>query len=70
MENLTNEECQVLVHAIKTTAKVVEALSEHVLRHLPEDTFTIYADQFKSGSDFMQRAVYQLEKIQKRLQGE
>ncbi len=63
----TNEECQVVIHAIKGIAKAVKNIAEHVRMNLREDTFKFVDDNLSSSSDFMESTVFQLEQIKKRL---
>ena len=66
--SLTKKECQVLVHAVKGLAQVMKIVIDHIHVNLEEDVFKHYADMFSDGGDFMDSTIYELDKIQKRLE--
>ena len=68
MKTFTNEECQVIVHAVKNLARIVGIIAEHIYDSLDDETFAHYAEPFRDCVPFVKNTNFQLDKIQKRLQ--
>ena len=64
----TNEECQVMVHAVNQLARIVGIIAEHIYDNLDDETFAHCAEPFKDCAPFVKATNFQLDKIKKRLQ--
>ena len=65
----TAEECQVIVKALDGVSRSIEIISNHIYKDFEGDTFAFYAQPFKDSISFAKSTIFQLDKIQKRLQG-
>ncbi len=64
----TNEECQVIVKAFYGLSRAVKVISEHIYDSYDDETFAHVVEPYKDCRAFAKATIFQLEKIQKRLQ--
>lgn len=67
-KTFTNEECQVIVHAVKHLTRVVGIISEHIYDSFDGETFAHLTEPYKDCAVFVKDTERELNKIQNRIQ--